>query len=364
MRTLVARVLTAPPGDIPWQGGRGRLIGAAQDAGLTGRGGAGFPTWRKLAEVATVDQPVVVANAAEGEPASSKDAVLLARSPHLVLDGLQLAAEAVGAAKCYFYAGKAAAAQAGPVLAQRRGDRFAVELVEAPDLFVAGEESAVLSAVDGGRPWPRDKPQLIVHSGALVQNVETLAHLAMIARHGPAWFRREGTRDEPGTFLATLSGAVTEPGVREAPLGIPLNELIHPSEALQAVLVGGYHGRWVPFTGDPVSRPGAGVFAALPESACGLVESARIMAYLAGQSTRQCGPCLNGLPRIAQSLTALAQRRATPATVTELHALADLVTGRGACNHPDGSARFLRSTLTAFDDEIAAHLRGGCRSHS
>jgi NADH:ubiquinone oxidoreductase subunit F (NADH-binding) len=359
MKTLVARVLDAPPAEIPWQGGPGGLIALAQEAGLTGRGGAGFPTWRKLAEVATADRPVVVANTAEGEPASGKDAALLARSPHLVLDGLQLAAEAVGAAKCYLYASPAMNVR--PLLRQRE-DRFAVTVIDAPDWFVAGEESAVLSAVAGKRPWPRDKPELIVRSGFLVQNVETLAHLALIGRHGPAWFRREGTRDEPGTFLATLSGAVIARGVHEAPLGIPLDELVRPSEPLQAVLMGGYHGRWMPFDSTPVIRPGAGVLIALPRSACGVVESARIMTYLAGQSTRQCGPCRNGLPRIAELLTALAHRRATHTAMTDLHTLAGLVTGRGACHHPDGSARFLRSTLTTFDHEIAAHLRGRCGS--
>jgi NADH:ubiquinone oxidoreductase subunit F (NADH-binding) len=362
MKTLVARLLTAPTAPIAWQGGPGRLIGAVQEAGLTGRGGAGFPTWRKLAEVATADRPVVVANAAEGEPASRKDAALLARNPHLVLDGLQLTAEAVRAAKCYVYASPATAADAKRALAARH-DRFPVTVLEAPDLFVAGEESAVLSAVNGKRPWPRDKPKLLVRSGFLVQNVETLAHMALIARHGPAWFRQEGTRDEPGTFLATLSGAVAEPGVHEAPFGIPLEELVRTSSPVQAVLVGGYHGRWVPFTSDPVTRPGAGVMVALPHSACGLVESAKIMSYLAGQSTRQCGPCLNGLSRIAELLTALAHRRATPATVRDLNTLAGLVTGRGACNHPDGSARFLHSTLTAFAHETTAHLDGTCGSH-
>ncbi len=361
MKTLVAQVLTAPRAEIPWQGGPGRLIALAQEAGLTGRGGAGFPTWRKLTEVATAHRPVVVANAAEGEPASRKDAELLARNPHLVLDGLQLAAETVGASKCYLYASRISVEHAREALRQRK-DRWPVTVVEAPDLFVAGEESAVLSAVDGKKPLPRDKPRLPVHQGFLVQNVETLAHLALIARHGPSWFRREGTHDEPGTFLATLSGAVANPGVQEAPFGVPLNELLQPAEPLQAVLVGGYHGRWVPWTSEPVSRPGAGVFVALAESVCGLDFSAQVMTYLAGQSARQCGPCLNGLPRIAALLTALAQRRATPATVTDLNTLAGFVIGRGACRHPDGSARFLHSTLTTFDDEIAAHLRGTCRS--
>jgi NADH:ubiquinone oxidoreductase subunit F (NADH-binding) len=99
---------------------------------------------------------------------------------------------------------------------------------------------------------------------------------------------------------------------------------------------------------------------ALPRSACGLVESARITRYLAGQSTRQCGPCRLGLPRIAELLTLVAHQRPNPTALEELRVLAGLVTGRGACRHPDGTARFLLSTLTMFDDEITAHQRG-CR---
>ncbi|MET0134044.1 MAG: NADH-ubiquinone oxidoreductase-F iron-sulfur binding region domain-containing protein [Kibdelosporangium sp.] len=359
------RTLTAPPADIPWRGGIGTLIGAVQEAGLTGRGGAGFPTWRKLAEVATADNPVVIGNAAEGEPASAKDVTLLARNPHLVLDGLQLTAETIGASKCYLYAGSPAAVSVRQALAGR-ADRFPVTVVEAPDTFVAGEESAVVSAVDGRRPVPRDKPRLLVRDGLLVQNVETLANVTLIARHGPAWFRRLGTRDEPGTFLATVSGAATNPGVVEVPIGRPMDEVIQPSEPLQAVLVGGYHGTWLPFDGKPLSQAGltaalgAGVLVALPQSCCGVVESARIMTYLAGQSTRQCGPCRLGLPRIAELLTEVAQRRATVSAVHDLHVLAGLVTGRGACGHPDGGARLLRSSLTTFDREIGLHLRGGC----
>ncbi|MET0418402.1 MAG: NADH-ubiquinone oxidoreductase-F iron-sulfur binding region domain-containing protein [Actinoplanes sp.] len=357
-----------------------QVIGLARDAGLTGRGGAGFPVWRKLAAVASPGgKAVVIANAAEGEPASGKDKALLAYQPNLVLDGLQLAARAVGADRAHFY-GPAGSLDA--VLAARRGaglDAVPVTLHAAPDAFVSGEESAVVAAVSGRGAVPADKLIRITRSGVggaptLVQNVETLAHLALIARYGPGWFRAAGTPDEPGTFLATVSGAVRAPGVIEAGYGVTLGELIGasggPSQALGAVLIGGYHGGWVP--ADPalaVSRaalepfgasPGAGVVIALPASSCGLAETARIAGYLADQVAGQCGPCVNGLPRMAGTLADLAGRRARPGLPDEVARLAALVSGRGACRHPDGTARLVLSALRTFEADVVAHLNGRC----
>jgi len=362
-----------------------QIIGLARDAGLTGRGGAGFPVWRKLSAVAAAGKPaVVIANAAEGEPASGKDKALLAYQPHLIVDGLQLAARAAGARAAHLYAPRAALGALGRVLAARRGaglDALPVALHAAPDAFVAGEESAVVAAVSGRSAVPADKLTRITESGVdgaptLVQNVETLAHLALIARHGPGWFRMAGTADEPGTFLATVSGAVAAPGVVEAGYGVRLGELLAaaggPSARLQAVLIGGYHGGWVPADPAlPVSRaalqpfgaaPGAGVVLALPASSCGLLETARIAGYLADQSAGQCGPCVNGLPRIAATLADLAHRRARPGLPAEVERLARLVSGRGACRHPDGTARLVLSSLRAFRADVSAHLAGRCEA--
>jgi NADH:ubiquinone oxidoreductase subunit F (NADH-binding) len=376
-------------GALPWQGGPGRLLPALQAAGLSGRGGAAFPTWRKLAAVAGAAgrRPVVVGNGAEGEPASVKDRTLLSCALHLVLDGLQLAAEAVGATSGYLYVGDPAAATAvRRALAQRTAagwDRLAVEVVEAPDWFVAGEESAVVAAIEGRRALPRDKRRRVTEAGVhgrptLVQNVETLAHQALIARRGPGWFRSQGTAEEPGTFLATLAGTVAAPGVYELPHGIPLREALARAGGatveLRAVLVGGYHGAWVPAvdSGVPLSRaglrpygasPGAGLLLALPATGCGLRESARIAQYLAGQSAGQCGPCVNGLPRLAGTLARLASGDRDPGLVAEVRRLTGLVAGRGACHHPDGTARFVLSTLRTFDDEVRRHLAGFCTQH-
>ena len=359
------------------------LIGMLRDAGLTGRGGGGFPTWRKLAAVAGSGRAaVVIANGAEGEPASGKDRALLAYQPHLVLDGLQLVARAVGARTTYLYLPAAAGLAMEVALAARRGaglDPIAVAVHAAPEAFVASEESAVVAAVSGRPAVPADKRIRITEAGVggaptLVQNVETLAHIALIARHGPAWFRSAGTADEPGTFLATVGGAVVAPGVVEAGYGVHLGALIDAAggatEQLSAVLIGGYHGGWAPAHPDLlISRaalapygasPGAGVVLALPAGACGLTETARIAGYLAGQVSGQCGPCINGLPRLADTLSSLARRRARPGLPAEVDRLAALVQGRGACRHPDGTARLIRSGLRAFEADVSAHLAGRC----
>ncbi|MFF5294147.1 NADH-ubiquinone oxidoreductase-F iron-sulfur binding region domain-containing protein [Paractinoplanes globisporus] len=349
-----------------------QIIGMARDASLTGRGGAGFPMWRKLGAVAASGRPpVVIANGAEGEPLSGKDRVLLTRQPHLVLDGLQLVARAVGARAAHLYAPAKLLPGLRKVLADRRGaglDPLPVTPTVAPDAFVAGEESAAASAVAGRGAVPSDKRVRVVETGTLVQNVETLAHLALIARHGPGWFL------SAGTFLATVSGAVARPSVVEAEYGVPLGELIAaaggPTFELQAVLVGGYHGGWVPADLSlPVSQsalapfgasPGAGVVLALPAHACGLAETAKIAGYLADQVSGQCGPCVNGLPRMAWTLADLAARRPRPGLPGEVARLAALVTGRGACRHPDGTARLIVSAMRTFEADVAAHLAGRC----
>jgi NADH:ubiquinone oxidoreductase subunit F (NADH-binding) len=358
----------------------------AADAGLTGHGGAGFPLWRKLEAVAAArGRAIVVANGAEGEPASAKDRWLLAHRPHLVLDGLQLVARAVNAHEAFVYANpRAPLAHLGAALAQRnraRIDRLPATLVAAHDAFVAGEESAVASYLSGGLPIPRAKPPRVVEKGVrdrptLVSNVETLALLALIARRGPAWFRSMGTAEQPGTMLFTVSGAVRHPGVVEAAHGTPLAEIVDlaggATARLRAVLLGGYHGTWLTAheaAGATMSRAqlatfgastGAGVVVAVGEETCGLVEMARVMNYLAHESAGQCGPCLNGLPRIASQVRSLAYQGRDQRVVAELERVAGLVVGRGACHHPDGSVRFLRSGMRVFGAEIALHAQGRC----
>jgi NADH:ubiquinone oxidoreductase subunit F (NADH-binding) len=396
------RAHLAMHGPLRTPGGRDGLLREVAAAGLTGRGGAAFPVARKLAAAAEArPAPVVVGNGAEGEPASSKDRSLLWISPHLVLDGLQLAAGAAGSRSAVLYVprNERLHTRLAGAIAERAAagmDAAKVELVTAPDRFLAGEESALASRLAGRPALPayrpaRGLPRLAPGRAALVQNVETLAHLALIGRYGAAWFREAGTEAEPGTMLATLHLADGRTSVAEVPLGTNLAGLLGldgtqgPAEAgtarpcvpsafgpVQAVLVGGYHGAWLP-AGQAAALPlanaalrplgaavGAGVLAALPADRCGLAETARVARYLALESAGQCGPCFNGLPRIAAAVAHLAGPRPDPRARADLERWAGLVTGRGTCHHPDGSVRFIRSALRVFAAEAGLHEQGRC----
>lgn len=359
------------------------LIAAVADAGLRGRGGAGFPTARKLEAVHGRRHAVVVVNGTEGEPASGKDRLLLAGQPHLVLDGAELAARAVGARELVIVA----PGDTLPTLVRAQAERTAprrvkVRLAAAAEGYVAGEETAVLAHLEGGPPRPRVTPPRPAERGlhghpTLVQNVETLAHLALIARYGPQWFRQHGTDERPGTMLATVSGAVRRPAVHEVAVGTSLSDLLAraggPNEPLRAVLVGGYFGAWIaprsnPTLTDATLAPhgaavGAGIAWALADRACPVAATARIAVWMAGESAGQCGSCVHGLGALGDLLALMADGRGAPGDVARLRRWTAMVDRRGACAHPSGVARLLRSAASVFAEELADHERhGACRA--
>ncbi|WP_284981674.1 NADH-ubiquinone oxidoreductase-F iron-sulfur binding region domain-containing protein [Arthrobacter sp. efr-133-TYG-118] len=358
---------------------RARLIDELLQSGLDGRGGAGFAAWQKLASVpADGRRPVVVANGAEGEPLSQKDAALLHNAPHLVIDGILIAGRSLGAKELHLFAGAEQLAPVARALKERGEVR--IRLHEAPDTFISGEATAVVSAISGSLAVPGDRTKRLTNSGlngrpTLVHNVETLAHLALISRFGPAWFRSVGTGSSPGSRLITLSGNTAGPRVYEIPTGVRLTEILVSTgvdlHSVRAALVGGYHGTWLAvdqldarFSKEglaPVgARTGAGIIMTLGSGSCGLAATADILAYLAGQSARQCGPCINGLPAIASVFARLAYGDTNGKLPQEISRLAALVTGRGSCAHPDGTARLALSALAAFASDVDAHLRGRC----
>ena len=375
-RTAQRLLSPGPFGPLP-ELSLAELVRLAEETGLTGRGGAGFPSAIKLRSVADSGRrPAVVANGLEGEPLSHKDAVLLTTAPGLVLDGLTLVAHALRAGRTVLAVGPDIDARPAEAEARRRGG---IDVRRLGGGFIAGQETALLNQLEGRPAVPRDPSTRVTTRGlggrpTLVSNVETLAHLALAARFGAGWFRSVGLPDDPGTSLFTISGAVDHEGVVEAARGISLADLVamaRPHAGVTAVLVGGYHGAWVPRADFDVrmtkaglapygASVGAGIIHVLGADACPLRAAADMASYLAGESAAQCGPCLNGLPRMAESLQRLAHGSRDPHLPTEIERLRALVVGRGACAHPDGTARLVASTMRVFDAHVAAHLAGWC----
>ncbi len=366
----------------------GALIREVQAVGLRGRGGAGYPLAHKLAAVAgRRGRRLLVVNGAESEPASSKDAALLTRTPHLVLDGALIAAEVVGAEQIVLWLHADPSPEAGTLAGtvrravDQRGneiDGIPVDVEFGQPGYLAGESSAVVSQLAGGPARPTRSPPHATERGVdgrptVISNVETLAQLALLARHGPDWFRAVGTPTEPGTLLVTLAGAVAQPIVLEVPFGTPIGDAVlaaEPPERPGAILVGGYAGGWLPWPYAAAvalsarglaaagTALGVGLLAVLPEGRCGLVETARLVGWLAGESAGQCGPCTYGLPALAGAFQALATGVAEPSAVHRLHRWAGMVAGRGLCHHPDGVAALVRSALHTFEAEVRRHLAG------
>jgi NADH:ubiquinone oxidoreductase subunit F (NADH-binding) len=362
------------------------LVDKLAVSGLAGHGGAWFPVATKWRSVrgGRLRRPIVVGNGAEGEPASSKDALLLARVPHLVLDGASLAGIALNATQVTMHVPAALVGTLQSAIDARRQrgiDPIDIEVVTAPDRFVAGQESAVVSTVSNGPGLPTFtgiepiRERGIKGRPTLVQNVETLAHVALIARFGPAWFRAVGTDRSPGTMLLTVTGRWSEPQVIEAALGSPLREVLALTSAdtqqFQGALLGGYGGGWVAMPAllelhldeHDVRRVGsslgAGVIALLPRTVCPLAETARVVRYMEQQGAGQCGPCVNGLAGLGEMTDALAfQPAAVRGGIRSILDLCALIDGRGACRHPDGVTRFVRSALSVFQDDVLIHLRG------
>jgi NADH:ubiquinone oxidoreductase subunit F (NADH-binding) len=377
-------------GPLPRRGASrrgGPLIGTVEAAGLRGRGGAAFPTATKMrAVVHARGRPIVVVNGSEGEALSAKDRLLLTSLPHLVLDGAVLAAEAVGADQVVVAVDRhARGARAGVerALAERHAPQFDPELlrlVDVPTRYVAGEETALVQFINGGPAKPTFTPPRPFERGVggrptLIQNVETLAHLALIARFGAEWYREMGTEDEPGSTLVTVGGAVAHASVCEVAFGTPIRDAVQAAGGLtgatSAFLVGGYYGSWLradpawdlPFTNADLQAAGAalgaGILYAFPSGQCGLVAAARVTRYLAGETAGQCGPCLYGLAAIADALENIAAGRQPAAMARRLQQLFDEVRGRGACRYPDGVIRFVATALDVFADVVARHEANG-----
>lgn len=344
-----------------------RLAASAEAADLRGRGGAGFPFAVKLRTAARRGAEVVV-NLSEGEPASHKDEALAVLRPHLILDGAALAARALGTRRVHLVLpGDRPHVSAGvhEAIAERRGtERLQWRTHVADEGFVSGQARAVIELMSGrvNRPVTAWAPEAV--SGfrgrpTLLSNAETYAQLCSIWSHGP----------DPATMLITHDTGAGEATVVEVELGARWDTVLSPDELGRPVLVGGYHGVWVPpgalvdrricaeDLAELDARLGAGVVLPLPAGECPVDRTARIVTYLAGQSAGRCGPCRHGLPSLA---LAVDYARRGIGTTERVRELAGLVSGRGACAHPDGTARLVASLLRWFGDELRLHQRQEC----
>ncbi|MFD9940066.1 NADH-ubiquinone oxidoreductase-F iron-sulfur binding region domain-containing protein [Nonomuraea sp. NPDC059023] len=364
------------------------LLAQVEEVDLRGRGGAAFPFARKMravAEAAGARESVVLVNAVEGEPASSKDAMLLVRTPHLVLDGAVLAAEALHAREVVIATveGEVAEGSMAAAVAERKAAAVAgaeeshlrIRVVGLPERFVSGEGGALVRGVNGLEATPPGRKKRASSSGVdglptLLSNAETFAQVAVLAELGTEGYADAGTSREPGTLLLTVSGGAASESVVEVAAGMPLATVLDlcDAEPGDGVLVGGYHGAWL----DPaaaaaasVSREGmklaggelgAGIVVPIGTATCPLGEAARVASYLSAQSSGQCGPCRLGLPDVARALGSLAGGSGSPDAVRRA---VRAIERRGACFHPDGTARFILSALDVFADDIVAHQDAG-----
>jgi NADH:ubiquinone oxidoreductase subunit F (NADH-binding) len=349
---------------------------------LRGRGGAAFPLARKVrTAMKERGRPVIVINAAEGEPASSKDSALMMLKPHLVLDGAQLVAQALGAEIIHLVVpGERPAVQkaARAALAERAdADPVPTSVHVAECRFVAGESSAVLELLAGrpNLPVTTSRPSAISGLGGrptVLSNAETYAQTAVLARDGVEAYCSLGTHAEPGTRLLTIDGDGERPTVIEVAHGTRLAPLLAAADADadNGLLLGGYHGTWLPPEAvadltvsatamlEAGAAIGAGVMLPLRSGICPVRRTAVVVGYLAGESANRCGPCKFGLPALAHALRDLALGAVQSSD--RVVQLMDAVERRGACHHPDGTTRSIRSLLRAFPLEVEAHLSGTC----
>ncbi|MDI3279811.1 MAG: NADH-ubiquinone oxidoreductase-F iron-sulfur binding region domain-containing protein [Bacillota bacterium] len=372
------------------------VVAEVRRSGLRGRGGAGFPTWRKWEEVRRAPGPekYVICNGDEGDPGVFINRTLLEGDPHSVLEGMAIAAYAVGAATGYLYVRTEyplairrlrraiEQAEARGLLGRDilgSGFHFSVQVVEGNGAFVCGEETALIASLQGERGVPRPRPPYPSTAGlwgkpTVVNNVETLAAVAPIIQRGGSWYAGFGQGESRGTKVFALSGEVERPGLVEVPLGLPLRRLIYElgggireGRSLKAVLIGGPSGGCLPpglldtsMDYEALERVGAmigsGDVVALDERHC-LPDLARFIAeFAAAESCGNCLPCREGLHQLLALLDRIVRGEAEEGALEELQALAELVRDTSLCGLGRTAPNVVLSTLRYFRAEYEAHV--------
>ncbi|WP_280196127.1 NADH-quinone oxidoreductase subunit NuoF [Nocardia farcinica] len=382
-----------------------QVIQTVKDAGLRGRGGAGFPTGMKWGFIpqgpgpdGTVKPHYLVVNADESEPGTCKDIPLLMATPHTLVEGAIIASYAIRANTAFIYLRgevvpvlrrlRAAADQAyaaGLLGRDILGSGFDLELIvhAGAGAYICGEETALLDSLEGRRGQPRLRPPFPAVAGlyacpTVVNNVESIASVPPILRYGTDWFRSMGSEKSPGFTIYSLSGHVTRPGQYEAPLGITLRELLDYAGGVRA----GHRLKfWTPggsstplFTDEHLDVPldyegvaaagsmlGTKALQIFDETTCVVRAVLRWTEFYAHESCGKCTPCREGTYWLVQLLRRIETGGGTEADLDTLLDITDSINGKSFCALGDGAASPIVSSVKYFRVEYLAHMRGdGC----
>jgi NADH-quinone oxidoreductase subunit F len=375
------------------------VIDTVKQSGLRGRGGAGFPAGLKWSFVpkASPKPRYLVCNADESEPGTFKDRELMEKNPHLLIEGMILAGYAIGSHVGYIYLrgefeyiqriidrAIAEARGAGLLGASVAGSGYAFELHThlGAGAYICGEETALLSSLEGYRGQPRLKPPFPAVEGlyacpTVVNNVETLMNVPHILRHGAAWYRQWGTEKSPGTKIFSVSGPVQRPGNYEVPLGLPLRKLIdescggmRPGFKLKAVIPGGSsvpvllpHQLDIPASYDGLVKAGSLLGSAgcivMDETTCMVWAAQNLLHFYKHESCGKCTPCREGGDWLYRLLGKIENGEGEMRDLNLLLSVANNIMGKTLCAFGDAEATPVISTIALFREEYEAHIREG-----
>ncbi|HLC43274.1 MAG TPA: NADH-ubiquinone oxidoreductase-F iron-sulfur binding region domain-containing protein [Methylomirabilota bacterium] len=363
------------------------VLEMVEAAELLGRGGAAFPTAKKWRFARQEPSPrYVVLNGGEDEPGSLKDRMLMEHHPHLVLEGVLLAAHAIEAEEAYLYVNHTYEAAIGGLknaLAEARSKRYVkipFTLFPAPTEYVAGEDTAALEAIEGKEALPRKKPPYPTTAGlfgkpTVVNNVETFANVPPIVLKGPQWYRSIGSEGCHGTALFTLGEEMSRPGVYELPFGTPLRYLIEQcggglrsGTRLKAILPGGPSSAFL--TPDQLdvkldygslvnagSTLGCGVVRCLAEDECVVEELLRIARFFEKESCGQCSACRMETGMLKAILEKSERGEGTTDLLPQVEKVINFAKGKGFCSLIGMPGPPITSALRLFPEDFQAHLR-------
>jgi len=373
---------------------------AVKGSGLRGRGGAGFPAWKKWDMVAQQKQEkkYICCNAAEDEPGTFKDRYLLRSNPHQLIEGVLIAAFAVGADEAYLfincrYEAEICFMEEALKYSKEKGhwgeesnqspSGVELKICLSPGTYVAGEETALLEVIEGKVAAPRQKPPYyptmhgLFGKPTVVNNAETLSNVPFIIREGFRAFRSIGTSSSAGTMLFTITGDVNQPGIYERPLGMSLQTLINDcgkgikgKQRLKAVFPGGPSVPIIPenqihscldFEAMKSAGTGLGTGAVIvmSEECCMVQESIKYARFFANESCGQCPPCKLGTVHISEILEKIESGSGDEKDIVQAEQVCDMVKGRGQCFLLTGAAIAVESILHHFRHEFETHVEAG-----